>query len=427
VQTRAADEGTLPDVLNVLDDLADAGVTVIRTWAFADGPNQWNALQPKPGVYDERVFKALDRVIMEAGKRKLRLLLVLTNYWPEYGGMECYVRWSRQLRGLPLREKENKTAASHFYEDIWSQELYARFVSAVIQRVNTYTGIAYKNDPTILGWSPANEPECPSLNGEGCGIIAMWAHRAAALIKQLDPNHLVFMDCEGFMGPSTPKECQNNPYDCKYTGCDFSRDCNSPFIDVACCHLYPDLWLPDCGVLEHVDFAKRWIDSHVRQSLELGKPLVVSEFGKRIGRANHGLDERYNYFKSVFESLLQHMRQPTNAVLVGSMFWLAAAHSYPDYDGFSVYLPSRTATNVSCTSIVDGTSELIKRHAADVRELTQDLAEKDHCIAQVTVASSAHRKISKRRGLLTMTKEPLADELQVVDHVQQQGACCRIS
>jgi len=109
------------------------------------------------------------------------------------------------------------------------------------------------------------------------------------------------------------------------------------------------------------------------------------------------------------------------------MFWLAAAHSYPDYDGFSVYLPSRTATNVLCTSIVDGTSELIKRHAADVRELTQDLAEKDHCIAQVTVASSAHRKISKRRGLLTMTKEPLADELQVADHVQQQGACCRLS
>ena len=86
VQTRAADPSTLPDVLSVLDDLAASGnITVLRTWAFADG-EQWSALQPRPGEFDERVFRGLDRVIAEAGRRGLRLLFNLTNFWPDYGG-----------------------------------------------------------------------------------------------------------------------------------------------------------------------------------------------------------------------------------------------------------------------------------------------------------------------------------------------------
>ena len=31
------------------------GLTVLRTWAFADGP-QWNSIQPSLGQLDERVL-----------------------------------------------------------------------------------------------------------------------------------------------------------------------------------------------------------------------------------------------------------------------------------------------------------------------------------------------------------------------------------
>lgn len=82
----------------MLDAAASAGLTVIRTWAFCDGP-QWNALQPSPGVLDERVFRSLDWLLVEAASRGLRLLLVLTNYWRDYGGMMQYVAWARQRRG----------------------------------------------------------------------------------------------------------------------------------------------------------------------------------------------------------------------------------------------------------------------------------------------------------------------------------------
>lgn len=48
-QTRAADPGLRAEVLHTLDAAVGLGLTVIRTWAFADGA-QWNALQPAPGV-----------------------------------------------------------------------------------------------------------------------------------------------------------------------------------------------------------------------------------------------------------------------------------------------------------------------------------------------------------------------------------------
>lgn len=36
-------------------DATQLGLTVLRTWAFADGA-QWNAIQPSLGVLDERVL-----------------------------------------------------------------------------------------------------------------------------------------------------------------------------------------------------------------------------------------------------------------------------------------------------------------------------------------------------------------------------------
>lgn len=49
-------------------------------------------LMPHAGVFSEKVFKGLDYVIAEAGKRNLRLILALSNYWHHFGGMPQYVR-----------------------------------------------------------------------------------------------------------------------------------------------------------------------------------------------------------------------------------------------------------------------------------------------------------------------------------------------
>jgi hypothetical protein len=47
---RAADPKGRCEVTEVLDEAASLGLTVLRTWAFADGPSAWRALQRSPGV-----------------------------------------------------------------------------------------------------------------------------------------------------------------------------------------------------------------------------------------------------------------------------------------------------------------------------------------------------------------------------------------
>lgn len=55
LMTVAADPSMRYKVTEVFRDASAAGMSVCRTWAFADGGS--NALQISPGTYDERVFQ----------------------------------------------------------------------------------------------------------------------------------------------------------------------------------------------------------------------------------------------------------------------------------------------------------------------------------------------------------------------------------
>ncbi|KAL4858577.1 Mannan endo-1 [Chlorella vulgaris] len=401
--TRSADPGLRQQCTCVLDDAAAAGITVLRLWAFADGP-QWNALQPSPGVFEERVFRGLDWLVTEAAARGLRLLLVLTNYWKDYGGMRQYVAWACAQRGEEPPSAEG-AAAEPFYTDAACQSMFRGAVAATVQRVNSLTGVPYRrgscrrrswgkafmlpqscfchrrDNATILGWALANEPRC--AGDTSCATIPRWAHHTAAFLKALDPNHLVTVDCEGFLGASTPDACRHNPHNCSGSGCDFAGECGSPAIDFASCHSYPDLWLPQAdeqarlcptaalrmlgaahtwaaGNLERLRFALSWLECHVALSRRLRKPLVLSEFGKR--REEGGREEsRAYFFQEVLQAALRHMT--ARAGLAGTEFWMIAAPSYPDHDGFTVYFSGTQ----SCAT--NGTADAIRQHAVAVARL----------------------------------------------------------
>jgi mannan endo-1,4-beta-mannosidase len=75
----------------------------------------------------------------------------------------------------------------------------------------------------------------------------------------------------------------DNPFDCLTLGCDFLRNHSPLHVDFCTVHLWPDTWLP-CGGGDEaaLRFARRWINAHVDCcAARLGKPLVVSEFGKK--------------------------------------------------------------------------------------------------------------------------------------------------
>jgi len=83
------------------------GLNVVRTWAFCDGDRP-GALQPNAGVYSEQTFAALDSVVAQAGAAGVRLVLTLTNYWSDFGGVQQYASWvGIPQQGTLPRERTN--------------------------------------------------------------------------------------------------------------------------------------------------------------------------------------------------------------------------------------------------------------------------------------------------------------------------------
>lgn len=317
LMTWAADVLLRTDVMEILDECKALGIRVIRTWAFNDGAGQWNALQTSPGVFQESVFVGLDFVLHEAAKRDLRLVLPLVNNWDDYGGMNQYVAWS-------------PTAQQHddFYTDQNCKAWYKNFVRAVLNRVNTFSGVRYRNDPTIFAWELANEARCSS---DPSGTkLANWTMEMADYVKSLDPLHLLTTGAEGFylaQGPHPNPGTWADQY-----GCDFVGHHQIDSIDYATVHLYPDAWGID------LNRSVSWVEDHLTDAqVLLGKPLVLEEFGKP-----RPVSTRNTYFRAWYDSIYQSASG--NGAGAGSHFWILYHDSYPDYDGLGIYAPADTST-----------------------------------------------------------------------------------
>lgn len=65
----------------------------------------------------------------------------------DYGGMQQYVEWANSTGTV-----------SQFYTDSSIQALYKDYVTGIVLRKNSLTGVVYRDDPAILAWDIANEP-----------------------------------------------------------------------------------------------------------------------------------------------------------------------------------------------------------------------------------------------------------------------------
>jgi len=305
----ATDESMRARVDEVLDAAADAGLNTLRTWAFNDGSDEWNALQPAPGVFDEQVLRGLDYVVEQAGRRGLRLILPLVNYWPDYGGMDQYVAWSPHA--------DNR---DDFYRDDWCRRAYRRQIRTVVNRHNHRNGVPYCEDPTILAWELANEPRCPS--DPSGRTLQNWIEEMSGFVRSLDDDHLIAIGLEGFFGRWTGRPNPPRWPDGQGTGFVWNHEPHT--VDLATFHLYPDHWWMHPG--EGIP----WIRRHIAAARQLGKPVLLEEYGKRGGPSVRG---------RCFQSWRNALEIPdgTPNPVSGSMFWALYHHEYPDYDGFGIY------------------------------------------------------------------------------------------
>jgi mannan endo-1,4-beta-mannosidase len=255
-QNRAATEA-------VLDGAAKDGVRVGRVWAFGEGDANAPAwlrdnflFRAGPDGWVDAGPKHLDRVIAAAGRAGVRLIVVLSNNWSDYGGVPKYLKWA----GVTDAQANAYGAADRFYSDAKMKALYRAHVERLLKRTNAVTGIRYVDDPTILSWELMNESTTSTTGG--AEARRTWVAEMAKLVHGLDPRHLVTPGVSVYRTESERRE--------------WLTICQIPEVDYCDAHIYPEdvLRNRDTALLESAvdDFVQ--LAQHVA-----GKPFVLGEFG----------------------------------------------------------------------------------------------------------------------------------------------------
>ncbi|XP_044406773.1 putative mannan endo-1,4-beta-mannosidase 9 [Triticum aestivum] len=350
-------------VVDVLEQASRLGATVVRTWAFSDGQGSDRPLQITPGVYNEQVFVGLDFVIAEAKKRGIYLILSLVNNMDSFGGKKQYVKWARD-RGHYLGSNDDffsDALTQQFYKNhikffflrdmhriyVISLWLYVFVEQRMITRVNTFTRVAYKDEPTIFAWELMNEPRVPSdLSGK---TMERWVASMSAYVKYVDPKHMVEIGMEGFYGESTPERKRFNPGQGYTAGTDFVSNNRIPTVDFATIHVYPDQWMPGSSSQAQVEFTKRWMASHIEDAGKaLRKPLLVAEFGWSARSGGYTVAARDGYFRMVYDAIYASVKG--NGPCAGGLFWHVMAPGMESWtDGYDVVF-ERSPTTAAVVS-----------------------------------------------------------------------------
>jgi mannan endo-1,4-beta-mannosidase len=313
-----------------LDHLKQLGITNLRIMASSEGPSTspqrvHPAIQESPGVYDENLLGGMDFLLAELGKRDMRAVLILGNFFQWTGGFSQYVSWATGTP-VPLPETDNhswddfQNYSARFYTLDSAQTLFERYARALIGRRNRITGIAYRDDPTVMSWQLSNEPR-GFAQGDA---FVRWVNRAGAVVKKSAPNQLVSLGGEGKLA----QPVVNTRFE------DASR---SPFIDYLTVHIWIENWgwfdpASSAATFDRsVGRAMGYLADHVAIAREMHKPLVVEEFGvSRDGRdysSSAATTVRDRFFAITLEAV-QHLAAEGEPV-AGANVWSWSGESTP--------------------------------------------------------------------------------------------------
>ncbi len=165
----------LPDSFEIDDALgtiAQMGGQVTRMYTLSvrkpDDPPGMPRYILGPRQFNEEAFAVLDQVIAAAHRHRVRLILPFVDQWSWWGG-------TAELAGFRGKKPEEVWTDPQLIQD------FKDIITFVLSRVNTVTGVCYRDDKAILAWETGNELHAPPE----------WTRQIVAHIKSLDPQHLV--------------------------------------------------------------------------------------------------------------------------------------------------------------------------------------------------------------------------------------------
>ncbi len=289
-----------------LDFLHKRNVKNLRVFICGEGDSSYSYrihpnLQEKPRQYNEELLIGFDYLLVEAAKRKIKIVFVLNNNWEWSGGFGQYLEWAG-YKNPPLPKTDTWDWGNYcsyiaqFYTCdsclTWSNA----WIKKVVSRTNTLNGMDYANDATIMSWELANEPR--PMDSSAIEPYKNWVQSTSSLIKSIDKNHLVTIGTEGVISTFYNEELYNAIH-------------ANQNIDYATMHLWPKTWQWYNGPSQHavsdtsLEKTKQYIEQHASLAKKLNKPIVIEEFGlHRDGNSfdpKSSVKNRNKYYDFVFE------------------------------------------------------------------------------------------------------------------------------
>ncbi|KAI5481657.1 mannan endo-1,4-beta-mannosidase, glycoside hydrolase family 5 protein [Pseudohyphozyma bogoriensis] len=295
---------------------AAMGANTVRSHTLGVSTGNSLSVWPSWGNTNAAAFVPIDYAIWAARNYGIRLIIPLTdNYAYYHGGKYDFIGWA----GLDTSD------GSQFYTSA-ATKIFKQYISVLLNHVNTFTGVALKDDPTILAWETGNELGGYMLQ-EGAPPQS-WTQSIASYIKSIAPNHLVSDGSDGLVDLS---------------GSLMNTGFGASSVDMVTDHFYPAM-----------DWLLNKDDGYLKSSTS--KNFFVGELD---WTNQHGGDSL-----SSFYSILENMTGS------GSMMWSVFGHdaqccNYVEHnDGYSLMYPNGN------TAALQKQALLVVQHWYRMRGLT---------------------------------------------------------
>lgn len=252
------------EVDDALSTAKEMGANVVRVQTMGDSVGCSLCVEPTLGHFNQRAFAHIDYALAAARERGIKVIPTIIGDDAQRGGSGCvYLRW----RGINVPNC-SLINMGPFWTDARVITDVKAHIAALLNHVNVYTHVAYKNDPTILGWDLLN----------GGGSPTPWTRQIASYARSVDKNHLILSG---------------------------AANAALPDVDACVMFVYPHWNQSLASRLNEVAACKR-----------AGKPFLVYEYG--WDRTNFPTQPELREFLAGLEH---------GGIYAGSAFWALQAHA----------------------------------------------------------------------------------------------------
>ena len=349
---------------NLIAKYESLNLKVVRMWAFH--AEVWQIMpsfvEGVDGTYDAAIDRRFDYAVEQFADAGIRVIIVLSNAFPDLGGNDAYVRW---VRNSPEGDPNIGADPDAFYQHPLTRMALKNHIRRQLSRVNEFRGVAPLEDPVFFSFEIQNEPRCRgSLQGtNNLEPITRFLQEMSNLIRELDgrrnPKHLIGIGSEGLMNDGTTNlfPLDNGSFDCV----DLVSQHALPEIDYITVHLFPNpnhnfgdgagpggdsiYWDGDGEDPSAITTVRGPYDPDaVTTVLEavrvlansLQKPVLVEEFGIQPFTDPFGLttNTRDDVYRTILSLIVNDIEK--EGPLAGGLVWQIVQDNFSGGDGFEL-------------------------------------------------------------------------------------------